>query len=82
MKIPSGSAKLDEINDMLGLSLESDDYDSIAGHIIHLMEHLPEEGEQITDGNVTYIVETVEKNRIDRVRILLSEKLREASEEA
>ncbi len=67
---------------MLGISLESDDYDSIAGHIIHLMEHLPEEGEQITDGTVTYIVETVDKNRIDRVRILLSEEGRKDEEEA
>lgn len=80
--LASGSAKLDEINDVLGLSLESDDYDSIAGHIIHLMEHLPEEGEQITDGAVTYIVETVDKNRIDRVRILLSEEGRDDAEEA
>lgn len=79
--LASGSAKLDEINDTLGLSLESDDYDSIAGHIIHLMEHLPEEGEQIAEGDVTYIVEAVDKNRIDRVRILLSKKVGEASEE-
>lgn len=67
-----GSAKLDKINDTLGLSLESDDYDSIAGHIIQLMEHLPKAGEQITDGNITYVVEAVEKNRIDQVRILIA----------
>ena len=40
----SGSAKLDDLNDRLGLELESEDYDSIGGLVIGLLEHLPEEG--------------------------------------
>ncbi len=43
-----GTAKLDDINEFFGLNLESDDYDSIAGHIIHKLGHLPEVGESIT----------------------------------
>ncbi|MBP5159126.1 MAG: HlyC/CorC family transporter [Lachnospiraceae bacterium] len=43
-----GTAKLDDINDYFGLKLESDDYDSIAGHIIHKLGHLPEVGESIS----------------------------------
>lgn len=68
-----GSAKLEDINEAMGLSLSSDDYDSIAGHIIHLLEHLPETGETISEENVTYIVEAVDKKRIDRVRIIIQE---------
>ncbi len=79
--VASGSAKLDEINDMLDLSLESDDYDSIAGHIIQLMEHLPEAGEQVTDGNITYVVEAVDKNRIDQVRIFVQPSSEDSEEE-
>lgn len=67
--IVDGSAKLDEINDMLGLSLASDDYDSIAGHVIFLLDHLPSEGETLTDKGVTYTVEKVDKNRIDKIHI-------------
>lgn len=37
-----GIAKLDDINDELGIDLESEDYDSIAGHIINLLDHFPE----------------------------------------
>ena len=59
--IANGAAKLDEINEMIGLNLESDDYDSIAGHIINLLEHLPEEGETIVDDFVEYKVANVEK---------------------
>ena len=69
-----GNARLDDINEELGLSLQSDDYDSIAGHLIHLLEHLPKAGERITEDNITYIAETVAKNRVVRVRILLPEK--------
>ncbi len=31
-----GVAKLDDINEQLGIDIESEDYDSIAGHIINL----------------------------------------------
>ncbi len=67
--LADGSAKLYEINDFIGLSLNSEDYDSIAGHIIHLLDHLPEQEEQITENNITYTVLKVEKNRIDKVHI-------------
>jgi CBS domain containing-hemolysin-like protein len=67
----NGTAKLDEVNEAIGLELESDDYDSIAGHIINLLEHLPEEGEKIADHGVEYTVDAVEKNRIEKVHIRL-----------
>lgn len=71
--VAEGSAKLEEINETVGLQLESDDYDSIAGHIINLLDHLPSEGEQITDRHVTFQVMSVKKNRIDKVHILVDE---------
>ncbi|MCH5274038.1 MAG: HlyC/CorC family transporter [Lachnospiraceae bacterium] len=67
--LADGSAKLEEVNEALGLSLTSDDYDSIAGHVIYLLDHLPSEGESLTDGGVTYTVSKVDKNRIDKVHI-------------
>lgn len=70
--IVDGNTKLDDINDVLGLDIESSDYDSIAGHIIYLLDHLPEEGESVTDNNVTYTVVSVDKNRIDKVHILIA----------
>ncbi len=69
--IADGNTKLDEVNEIVGLDLESDDYDSIAGHMIYLLDHLPEVGESITDGNVVYTVDSVMKNRIDKVHIVL-----------
>ena len=45
--IVDGSTKLDDINDALGTEFESNDYDSIAGHVINLLEHIPAAGESI-----------------------------------
>ncbi len=67
--LADGAAKLEEINEALGLSLASEDYDSIAGHVIFLLDHLPTEGETLTDKGVTYTVAQVDKNRIDKVHI-------------
>lgn len=69
--LADGTTKLDEINEMIGLHLESDDYDSIAGHIINLLEHLPVEGETIIDQNVEFTVAALDKNRIEKVHISL-----------
>ena len=79
--LAEGTAKLEEINDALGLSLESEDYDSIAGHIIHLLDHLPNEGEQITENNITFTVRAVDKNRIDKVHIFVDQDSEDLDEE-
>jgi len=76
-----GNTKLDDINDAIGLNLESDDYDSIAGHIIYLLDRLPDQGESITDHKVTYTVNVMDKNRIDKVHILVSPNYEESEEE-
>ncbi len=66
-----GATKLGDLNDRLGLSLESEDYDSIGGLVIGLLEHLPEEGEAVDHGNLRLLVEHVEKNRIEKVRLVI-----------
>ena len=78
--IVDGYTKLDEINEVLGLTLESDDYDSIAGHIIYLLDHLPEEGETVIDNNVTFTVASIDKNRVDKVHIIMSQERNELEE--
>lgn len=72
-----GYTKIDEINETLGLTLESDDYDSIAGHIIYLLDHLPEEGETVIENNIVFTVASVDKNRVDKVHILINQDPRE-----
>ncbi len=66
-----GAMKLDDLNDRLGLELESEDYDSVGGLVIGLLDHLPDEGEEVVDNGIQFIVESVDKNRIDRIKIVL-----------
>ena len=73
--IVEGALKLDDLNDYFDFededAFESEDYDSIGGLIIELLEHLPEKGEEaVTDKGVRLIVDELDKNRIDKVRII------------
>lgn len=70
-----GSSKLEDLDDLISLGIESEDYDSIGGVVIDALEHLPSEGEEVTvEGGVRLAVEKVDKNRIEKVRIYLPEK--------
>lgn len=67
-----GSMKLDDVNDALNLSLESEDYDSIGGYIIGQLDHLPTTGETVqTEDGLILKVEEMNKNRIDKVHLYL-----------
>jgi CBS domain containing-hemolysin-like protein len=80
--IVDGNTKLDDINDILGINTKSDDYDSIAGHIIYLLDHLPKKGESVTENNIKYTVTAVDKNRIDKIHInILDNESNEESKE-
>ncbi len=72
--IVEGSTNLDDLNDRLDLGLESEDYDSLGGYIIEQLDRLPDEkDETITDNHVRLVVDTLDKNRIEKVHIYLPE---------
>ena len=73
-----GSTNLDDVNDELEVAFESDDYDTIGGYCLQLLDHLPEENETLftEDGCVLKIME-VDKNRIERIYIRVPEKTKE-----
>ncbi len=65
-----GNIKIEEVNEMIGTSIESEDFDSIGGFVMGVLGRLPESGEAIEYDNVKFIAEIVEKNRIEKLRIL------------
>ena len=77
-----GAVKLDDLNDLLELELESEDYDSLGGLIIGLLDHLPAVGEQVSENGFTFVVEAVDKNRIEWVHMFLPEPEEETEETA
>ena len=71
-----GSTNLDDVNDALDLDFESDDYDTIGGYCLQLLDHLPEENETLfTEDGVVIKIKEVDKNRIERIYIRVPEKL-------
>ena len=73
-----GSLKIDDINDALGLTLNSENYDSIGGMIIEKLERVPEVGDtvELEDGTVLTTVQ-MDKNHIEQIRMELPEEKEE-----
>ncbi|MCM1499204.1 MAG: hemolysin family protein [Clostridium sp.] len=70
--------KLSDLEDHLGIVLESEHYDSLGGYIIELLDHLPDEGETVKKDGLTFKVLSMDKNRIDRVEIVIDPELQAA----
>lgn len=66
-----GVAKLDDMEEQLGIKIDTEDYDSISGHVINLLDHFPKTGERVSDQYAEYIVMAAAKNRIDKVKVHL-----------
>ena len=69
--IVDGQIKLDEVNEHLNLALTSEDYDSLGGYIIGSLDRLPAEGDTVDNDSVLLTVQSMDKNRIDKIHILL-----------
>ena len=69
-----GSMNLADFSDELNLHLESDDYDSIGGYMICLLDHLPKIRESITTPDGIFLqVRTKNKHRIEKIYVRLPE---------
>lgn len=78
--IINGSMSLDDINDQLGLSLESENYDSIGGIVIeNLDDSLPKAGDvvELEDGTSIRVIAFNDK-RIEKVKLTIPEKEEES----
>ena len=70
--VVEGSTNLDDLNDELDTKLKSEDYDSLGGFIIERLDRLPELHDEVTttDG-IRLVVESLDKNRVEKVHIYL-----------
>lgn len=71
--VVDGQIKLDDVNDRLDLTLMSEDYDSLGGYIIGSLDRLPAKGDKVETNMVTLVVESMDKNRIDKVHIFIKD---------
>ena len=67
--IVDGSAKLDDISELIGVNMESEEFDSVGGLIIGELGRFPDNKEEVTLNKIRFVVDEVDKNRIKKVRI-------------
>ena len=76
-----GNRKLDDINDELGTNLTSEDYDSIAGLVLQILDRMPVlNDEVVTEDGIKIKVEAVHQNRITKVLLRLPDTKDDISE--
>lgn len=67
--IVPGDMKLDDVNEILGLHLESDQMNTIGGWLLEEFGYLPNAGNVVIKDKNIYTAEEVEQRRISSVRI-------------
>ena len=67
--IIDGTAKLDDVNEMIGTDIQSDTVETIAGYIISLVGRFPAEGEVITHDNIIFRILEVDKKRVLKIKL-------------
>jgi len=68
--IVDGDTKINMVNEMIGLHIESDDFDSIGGFVTGLLGRLPKTGETINYNDTKFIIQNTSKNRIIKLKII------------
>lgn len=64
-----GGYGVSDLNDLLGLQVPDEDFDTLAGFVFGALEHIPEPGEVIRHDGWSFEVLEMEGRRIRRVRI-------------
>ncbi len=67
--IVEGSVRIEDINELIGTKIESEEFDSIGGFIIGVLGRFPNISEEIIYSNYRFIIEDIDRNRIKKIRI-------------
>jgi len=67
-----GQTLLEDVSDAIGVILESEDFETIGGFCIGIFGEIPEEGETTRYENLEFIVEAMDKNRIEKLKIIIN----------
>jgi len=65
--------RIDEANEKLCLGIPETEYETLSGFVLHLLGHLPEEGEHVVYGNLKMVVTEMKGNKIGKVMITREE---------
>ncbi|MEN9821638.1 MAG: hypothetical protein RLZ04_64 [Actinomycetota bacterium] len=66
-----GGMSISDLNDLLGLNIPDDDWDTIGGFLFGTLEHVPEPGESVLHDGWRFTASEVEGRRIRQVKVTL-----------
>jgi magnesium and cobalt exporter, CNNM family len=66
-----GGMSISDLNELLGLELPDDHWETVAGFLFGTLEHVPAEGESVTKDGWRFTATEVEGRRIRRVKVTL-----------
>ena len=68
--IVDGDTKISMVNEMIGLNIESEDFDSIGGFVTGIHGRLPKTGETVNYNDTKFIIQNTSRNRIVKLKII------------
>lgn len=72
--ILDGSIRIHDISELIGINIDSEEFDSVGGLIIGELGRMPEDKEEVQVENIRFITESIDKNRIKKVRMIINDK--------
>ncbi len=70
--VVEGRTSLDDLGEMLGMELASEDVDTLGGFLYNLLGRVPEEGEEFEYEGITFRIERLDGQRIAEVVLTLA----------
>ncbi|MDR3121640.1 MAG: hemolysin family protein [Clostridiales bacterium] len=71
--IVDGTMGIDNFCEVVGVEIETDDFDSIGGFVLGKLDEFPAEGDRVQHENMEFVIESVKNNRIESLRVTLKE---------
>jgi putative hemolysin len=65
----SGKTSIDDVNELLGVELPDEEWDTVAGLVLDILGHIPDEGEECRIDGLTFTAEEIKGRRIEKVLI-------------
>jgi putative hemolysin len=65
----SGKTSIDDVNELLDVDLPDEEWDTVAGLVLDILGHIPDEGEECRIDGLTFTAEVIKGRRIAKVLI-------------
>jgi len=63
---------IDELSEKLGLEIPKEDFDTLGGFLVNMVNNIPAVNERIDYGNISFTITEADERRISRVEILVN----------